>query len=481
MLLGLDLGTTNVKALVTDFAGRRVASGSCPVQLMFAGLEGVEQDIEEIWSASLSAIKQAVQSIDASAVKAVGVSSQGGALQITDRQHRPAGRVISWLDRRGKSFDAALTAELGEEWFIERIGHNRSGLAVGQLMRLRSELAEGAKLAGFVGDHIVRRLCGQAGHDGTSCSLTALYDPLKRDYAVEILRRIGIGREQLPRLCSPREPVGGLLPEIARATGLRAGIPVSPAVHDQYAAALATGAVRAGTVMVGTGTAWVLLAVTDFKSRPVSNAAFSCHHVAEQLWGQIVSLINGGSALAWALDLTGNGKKTNQDIDAILSSAPAGCDGARCWPFLAPGNITGVAAQTHGRLSGLKLSHGAPHILRAVVEGLACELGRHLSFLRAAKIPVERLVLGGPGAGSDVTPQIIAGVTGLPVSGVAAEGGSPLGAAIIARGLCEPGTPLAVLSGQMAPGFRYVEADSNARLYHQLFEEYLRFLPLKNL
>ena len=100
---------------------------------------------------------------------------------------------------------------------------------------------------------------------------------------------------------------GGLQPEVARDTGLRAGIPVSAAIHDQYASALGSGAVRAGTVMVGTGTAWVLLAVNDRLAPPVIDEAFVCHHFVEGLCGQILSLVNGGSALTWALNLTGLG------------------------------------------------------------------------------------------------------------------------------------------------------------------------------
>src|SRR5512142_918679 len=98
MLLGLDLGTTNVKALVTDSAGRRLGEGACGVRLYQAGAGGVEQNIEEIWSATLTAITKAVRSVGPEGIQAVGVSSQGGALQVLDAQGRSAGRVISWLD-----------------------------------------------------------------------------------------------------------------------------------------------------------------------------------------------------------------------------------------------------------------------------------------------------------------------------------------------------------------------------------------------
>ncbi len=480
MILGLDLGTTNIKALVTDFSGERLAQGSCPVQLLLQGADGVEQDLEEIWAATLTAIKQAVESVEPTAIQAIGVSSQGGALQFTDARHRPVGRVISWLDQRGRPFDDAMTNELGEDWFIERIGHRRAGLAIGQLLRMRSERPSQVAMpnrVGFVGDLVVQRLCGEAGHDGTSCGLTALYEPAQRCYSGEVLERLGMAPEQFPPLFSPRSAVGGLLPSVARETGLRAAIPVSAAIHDQYAAALATGAVRTGTAMVGAGTAWVFLAATESMSRPATALGLSCHHVVDGLWGQIVSLGNGGSALSWALKLTGWENRSAREVDELLDSIPPGSEGLRCWPFLAPGGASGLGASTAGRLSGLRLSHGPGHVIRAVLEGLAFELMRHLDFMRSAGLPVERLVLGGAAAVRRPTPQIIAAVTRLPLS-CGSGAGSPLGAAIIARGLVEPATPLQVLAQEMAPVGQPVEIGPEAAFYREEFSNYLRSLSL---
>jgi xylulokinase len=481
MLLGLDLGTANVKALVTDLTGRQLGEGSCAVRLFPMGNGGAEQDIEEIWNATRTAVREAVRSVDASGIKAVGVSSQGGALQVLDAQDRPLGRVISWLDQRGAAFDDALRAELGQSWFAQRLGRGCPGLAIGQLLRLRQEnprLLAAPNHIGFVGDVIVSRLCGRAAHDGTSCSLTLLYSPARRDYDPDLLPHLGVTSAQLPALLPAREAAGGLLPSVARETGLRPGIPVSAAIHDQYTAALAAGAVRAGTVMVGTGTAWVLLAISGSRKAPVTTNAFVCHHVVEGLWGQILSLVNGGSAFAWALDLTGHNAKSPAEIDRLLESAPPGSDGLRCWPFLAAPAVAGLTPNTTGRFLGLQLAHGPGHIVRAVLEGLAFELKRHIGMLRDAGLPIERLVLSGSAAASRVTPQMLAAVTELPLACAGSRASSPLGAAIVARGLCEPATSLAALALEMAPPASRVEPGAAVPLYRKQFEEYLRSLPL---
>jgi xylulokinase len=482
MLLGLDLGTTNVKALVTDLAGRHLSEGACPVRLFQQGSGGVEQDIEEIWNATRTAVREAVRSVDASAIKAVGVSSQGGALQLLDARGRPLGRVISWLDQRGSPFNDALVNELGQDWFAQRLGHCHAGFAIGQLLRLRQQdraLPAPPNRIGFVGDIIVSRMCGRPAQDGTSCSLTLLYNPARRGYDPDLLARLEVTAAQLPELLPAREPADGLLPSFAQEVGLRPGIPVSAAVHDQYTAALATGAVRPGTVMVGTGTAWVLLAVGGSRTVPATLDAFVCHHVVEGLWGQILSLVNGGSALAWALELTGHNGRSGGETDRMLESVPPGSDGLSCRPLLAALVPAGVAPNTKGQFSGLQLSHGAGHVVRAVLEGLAFELKRHIGFLRDAGLPIERLVLGGSAAASRVTPSLLAAITGLPLACAGSRANSTLGAAIIARGLCEPASPLARLAEEMAPAASHVEPEAEAALLYQgQYEEYLRSLSL---
>ena len=135
MLLGLDLGTTNVKAIVTQLDGSVVASGSAPIGITHFPDGRVEQDIDDIWSAVLAAISQANRSCDCSKVRAIGVSSQGAAMQIQTPDGRPIGPVISWLDSRGRPHDRGLPrykqkpdVVAGPHLFRERQGRDHEHL-----------------------------------------------------------------------------------------------------------------------------------------------------------------------------------------------------------------------------------------------------------------------------------------------------------------------------------------------------------------
>ena len=477
MLLGLDLGTTNVKALVADSRGKIVSSASAPVKIDHLPDGGVEQDIEDIHRATLSAISEAAAACDASRIRAIGVSSQGGAVQIQTSEGQPLGPVISWLDSRGAPHDQRITAKLGRGWFREHTGHGYSGLTIGQLLRLKDAgtLPRDFRV-GFVGDVIVSRLCGRAAHDRTSLSLAMLYNPSLGGPDPDLLSMLGLSPDRLPSLLPTTSPAGRLLARVAERTSLPAGIPVSPAVHDQYAAALGCGAVTPGDVMFGSGTAWVLLAVADTLSPPVIDGAFVCRHPVDGLYGQMLSLGNGGSAISWALKTLGLGQLDDAKFDQTLSVVPPGSDGLRCMPLFA-GAGAGLSGQATGRLEGLKLSHTPAHVLRAVVEGLACELGEYLRFLTSAGMTVRRLLTCGRAAASSVTPQIISNVTDLPVECLAVADTSALGAAMIARSLLQPQAPLADISRALAPASRTVVPDGDRRLYATIFQEYGRVCP----
>ena len=457
MYLGLDLGTTNIKAVIADARGQILSSSSAPVQLFTLENGRVEQDIDDIWAASLAAISQ-LDTKRRNAVRAIGVSSQGGAMQVLDQRDRPLGRVISWLDIRGQPFDQQITQKLGPE-LPRRSGHARSIMALGQLLRLKSEsptLIQPPHHIGFVGDIIVGRLCGRRAHDGTSLSCAILYNPQTKTADPLMLDCAGIGREQLPDLLSVNQPAGTLQPEISHRLGLPEDIRVSPALHDQYASALSLAATEPGDIMLGTGTAWVMLAVSNQLMQPLAGVGFVCTHLVDGMFGQIVSLVNGGSATTWATRLF-----NISDVDEALNSVPPGCDGVSCSPSFAQGTAT---------FHGLGLAHGPAHMLRAVIEGLCFELARHLKLFAGAGVHAKRLVLCGGAASSRVTPQIIADVTNLPVACANESATSALGAAVIARGLTEPSRPLSQLAKEMHPDFRMITPGLNSKIYRSMAE-----------
>lgn len=476
MYLGVDLGTTNVKALVVDDAGRTAGLGSGSVERWCTPDGGVEQDIEQIWSATGIALRQALGTVDPAGVRAIGVSSQGGALQWLDGQSRPLGRVISWLDQRGRADDLAFVSRYGAEFLGAHVGHGASAMTIGQVLRLRRqtpELLSPPNRLGFVGDVIVGRLCGRRAHDATSLGIALLYNPWLNRADPDVLAALGLEENQLPDLVPATIPAGPLRAEVAGELGLRPGIPVSPAVHDQYAAGLGAGAVRAGDVNFGAGTAWVLLANTDRLAPPIVSGAFVGAHPVAGLYGQMLSLTNGGSAIQWAMRLVGRERSSLSEIDDMIEAAPPGSAGLRFWPLLVAGSEGDACHRSGGRVEGITLAHQPCHLMRAVVEGLACELARHLRFLTAAGFVATQLSMCGSAAASRPTPQIVANVTGLPVACIDVADVSALGAAAIACALADDRRELSQIAREWSPASRTILPAAETPIYQALLDDYL--------
>jgi xylulokinase len=477
MYLGVDLGTTNIKTLVVDADGRVVSEGSAGIERYCTPDGGVEQDLEEIWDATCKAIRQAIDEQNPLEIDAIGISSQGAAMQLLDAEEQPVGRVISWLDGRGRPFDQQITEELGEDFFIEHIGRDSSTMTIGQILRLSEEAPADFVLKkrriAYVGDCMVGRLCGRRAHDATSLSIAGLLNPSLGRADPEVLELLKAGEDRLPDLAPATTPAGKLLPDVASQIGLAEGTPVSVAIHDQYAASLGVGSVGEGDVCLGTGTAWAMVANTTRLARPVTQGAFVCPHPVEGIYGQMLSMVNGGSSIDWALGLVGEGRSGPRSVDDRLEAVPPRSEGLRFWPLLSPSAAPGPFGEAGGRLAGIRLAHSADHLIRAVVEGLACELARHLRMLTDAGLPVRRLVMCGGAAASRVTPQIVADMTDRPVACVSETAPSAFGAATIARALVEPDQDLAELARKLAPASRTVEPGENRSVYRELLEKYL--------
>ena len=448
MYLGIDLGTTNVKAIVMDPEGKVLGTGASPVKVNYIGPDGVEQDIENIWNSLLAAIHAVGAQCDLKTVRAVGVSSQGAAIQLSDTDGTPVGPVISWMDKRGDALGQRLEFDLGTQWFMERVGHGRC--CFGSKLRLIDEgLLVPGRAISYVGDMVVSRLCGRRAHDASSLSICGIYNPALRKADPDCLRLMHLNESTLPELVSPLEPAGALLSAIARDTGLKSGIPVSIAVHDQYAASLGAGAVMPGDTLFGGGTAWVLLVTVDALAPPVAPSAWVCNHLIPDRWGQLASLVIGGSVFELARKVTGTLDRSLSEIEAWMDTVPSGCDGLRV--SLGPGKMDCSEFGFDGAdIAGLHFNHSSAHLLRAVIEGLTRSLAHNAQLFADAGAPIARIHATGGAARSRVTAGTIATTLQVPVECIEGEI-SARGAAMLACALAEGYSLLDIANHMMAP------------------------------
>lgn len=439
LLLGLDVGTTAVKAFLFDPQGRRRAGASYPYRLLMPQSGWVEQDAGELWRGVVETLRAVAGRLEpGDEIVALAQSSQGGTTIPVDAAGEPLCNAISWMDGRAQAEQAELARAGLADMIYRRTGWPlMAGLPLQHIRWLRRERPEpfaAARHFLFVNDFIGRRLTGELCMNPSDASITQLFDIEAGRWDEALLELAGIRSDQL----SPIRPSGAMIGRLTDAasalTGLPAGLPVINGAHDQYCAAVGMGVTRPGKVLLSCGTAWVLLAVpADLEAGRRAGLALSCH-AAPGRWGAIRSLGAVGASLEWLADNIWADAGPDREarytaINAVAAAAPAGAGGLLFYP--PAGGHAGPGAGRGGWV-GLTLSHSRGDLARSVMEGVACEVRWAIEEMRAAGVGVDELTMVGGAARSPVWPQIVADLTATPVIVPALAQAAGWGAAVIA-------------------------------------------------
>jgi len=409
LLLGLDIGTTAAKALLFDLEGNVVASASCRYNLVVPQDGWVEQDPEELWHGVVETSRSVLRCIGpCDRVVALSLSSQAGTTIPVDAEGRPTHNAISWLDQRTGGISQLVRQRLGVEVFHAITGWPLRGCMplyhICWLQQNRPDDLAATRRFLFVNDFIIHRLTGQWCMNPSDAGMTRLMNIATADWDERLLGIAGITRDHLSPVHPSGCAVGTLTATASEVTGLPHDLLVVNGAHDQYCAAVGTGVTRSGHVLLSCGTAWVILAVPESLEVGLHSGMGISHHAVEGRWGALRSLGGVGTSLEWFLDNIWGEKGTKNVIDI----------------------------KNLGGFIGLSLSHSRDDMARAVMEGIAFELRWAMEEMREAEVRVTELKMVGGAAGSPVWPQIVADVTGFPVSLPAVKQSASRGAAILA-------------------------------------------------
>lgn len=415
-VLALDVGTTSLKGALFDRTGRVVARHLEEYTLLKPAPDMVELEPETYWQAALKTIRAVIAQarIPAREILALGVTSQGETLIVLDRDGRPLRRAIVWLDNRSRAEAEAIGAAFGIDEIYRRTGQQEmvptwTATRVEWLRRHEPQTHAAAHAFLLVEDYLLYRLTGRFITDRALNPSTLYYDLPAGDWWPEMLRFLGLRREQLPELKNSGEVAATLSARAARETGLDGDTRVTTAPIDQVAAAVGAGNLEPGVVTESTGAAMALCATLD---RPLYDPQKRVGLYAHALPGRYVLLPwvpTAGMVLRWFRDEFGGGL----DYPALIAEAEAvapGADGLLMLPHLA-GRVCPVAdSRAKGLFLGLTLGHGRGHFVRAILESIAFMLRENLEMLESLGVGVREIRSLGGGARSDLWLRIKADV-----------------------------------------------------------------------
>jgi xylulokinase len=431
MYLGIDIGTSGVKAVIVDPAGAVAAQASAPLEVARPLPLWSEQD-PEAWVAATEAAVLALPLRLRGAVEGIGLAGQmHGAtlLGAGDKVLRPA---ILWNDGRSFAECAELEAAVPQ---LRRIAGNIAmpGFTAPKLAWLRKhepEVFAQVRTVLLPKDYVRLCLSGDKASDMSDSAGTLWLDVARRDWSDELLAATGLSRAQMPRLHEGTEATGNLSAEVAARWGMKR-VPIAAGAGDNAGGAAGIGVTGDGDALLSLGTSGVIFVATqDFRPNPASAVHAFCHCLPG-MWHQMSVHLSAASCLDWAARLTG------KDVPALLAAAEAAGPAAGpelFLPYLSGERTPHNDPHVRGALLGLDNESDPGRIAAAVLEGVAFAHADGLAALRAAGTQVQRLSVIGGGARSRHWGKILAAALDVTLDYLdGGEVGPALGAARLAQ------------------------------------------------
>ena len=432
VFVGLDVGTGGARAVAVNHSGEIEAEASSEYPLHTPRPGWTEQDPEDWWKGA----KEVLAKVAAEAGEEVGGIGLTGQmhgsvfLDSSDRMIRPA---LLWNDQRTQAQCDRITQSVGEERLISIAGNPAlTGFQAPKILWLREVEPDNYGRVSRVllpKDFVRLQLTGEYATDASDAAGTLLLDIQARVWSQEILDALEIPHEWMPKVYEGPENTGALREDVAEELGLPPGIPVAAGGGDNAAAAVGTGIVRPGLVNSSVGTSGVLFAhAEEFTPDPSGRLHAFCHAVpgAYHLMG--VTLSAGGSLSWWRETLGG-------DFDELVGEAsdvPPGSEGLVFLPYLSGERTPHLDPKARGAFFGLTARHGAPHMTRAVMEGVIFSLRDSLEIMRDLDVPISDVRATGGGAKSDLWRRLQADIYATPIRRTVADEGPAYGAALLA-------------------------------------------------
>jgi len=444
-VMGLDVGTTGVKACVFDAEGAIKGSGFREYGVLCEEPGMGEQDAAQVWALAVQALGEAIAKAQVRSIRAIGVSVQGDAVIPVDDDLTPIYNAVLGMDYRSEPQARQCAERLGERALYDRTGmrpHPMNALSKMLWLReMRPDVWKRTRRVLTYADFVNARLCGAAVIDHTMASRTMAFDLERRAWAADLLDQLGVDPGLLSRAQPSGTTIGMLGRELCTELRITEGAQVVTGGHDQVCAALGAGVVAERRAVISTGTAQVLSCA--FARRPPGDTMFASYypcylHAVKDLLFTFALNHAGGLLFRWYRDTLGvpevaRAQSTATDpYNAIIRLMPEGPSPLMVLPHWGGSGTPSCDLRSKGAILGLSLASTRHDIAKAILEALSFELRINCQRMREAGLRHDELVAVGGGARSEEWLQLKADILGCPLRTLAVREAACLGAGLLA-------------------------------------------------
>jgi len=499
-LLGIDLGTTGIKAaLFAADDGHVLASAFVDYPLFHPQPGWAEQQPDDWWQATIAAIRSCLQQgagrgVQAADVRGIGLSGQMHGVVLLDAAGQVLRPCIIWADQRSDAQCQWITERVGLSKLIEYVSNPAlPGFSAPKALWVRDnepEVFARARLMLLPKDYIRYRLTGVAAMEISDAAGTCLLDVKRGEWSGELLAAIDFDPALLPPVIPSDTVAGTITSEVAALTGLLVGTQVAGGGADNACGAVGSGVVQAGLALVSIGTSGVVLAHADSPQVDTSNPVPRVHtfnHAVPASWYLMGVTQGAGLSFRWLRDNIGLPENalarwTGVDAYELLASeaaqAPAGSRDLFFLPYLQGERTPHLDAYARGGWIGLSAIHDRRHLIRSVLEGVAFSLKDCFTIINEQGLRIDQVRATGGGAKSVVWRQIIADILGVELVTTNAEEGPAFGAALLAGVASGVYSSVQQACAQTVRAIEHTEPDAaHTKLYAQSYKTYQALYP----
>ncbi|MEM2930091.1 MAG: xylulokinase [Thermoproteota archaeon] len=425
LILGLDLGTSSVKATLVDSKGSVVLSVSRSYPIDSPRPGWCEQDPAIWWRSVRDAVQELLSKtgFDGDSVSSVCVSGQMHGMVLLNGSREVLRPAIIWSDNRSRDQCIQIEDELGTEALIEISGNRAAtGFAAVSFLWVRQNeprIAEAVKTLLFPKDYIRMRLTDSVCTDFSDASGSLLLDIRRRQWSQEIASTVGVELDALPEIKGSHEVAGGLSRQAAESLGLKPSTVVATGGGDSMVGALGCGVIREGVWSVNIGTGGQVLSPTLKPAIDRVGRTNTFCHVVPDMWVIQGSILSAGLSLRWFRDALGREEKMFSELCGVdvydlltleAAGAPPCSNGLVFLPYLIGERTPHNDPAARGVFFGLSLTHDKSHMVRAVLEGVAFAFRDCKEVFEELGLKPEILLFRGGGSKSKLWREILANV-----------------------------------------------------------------------
>ncbi|MEQ5839736.1 xylulokinase [Paraburkholderia acidicola] len=432
--LGIDLGTSEVKAVLTDDGSAPLATANAPLIVDHPHPHWSEQSPQTWWHATLDAIAaiRAAHPSGFAALRGIGLSGQMHGATLLDRSGQVLRPAILWNDTRAFAECVELEALVPESRTITG-NLAMPGFTAPKLLWLAKYEASVFRAIHKVllpKDYVAWRLTGEFTSDMSDASGTLWLDVAKRDWSDRMLSATGLSREQMPQLVEGSAQAAQLRDGLRREWGIEGPVTLCGGAGDNAASAIGMGVVGAGGAFLSLGTSGVLFSGTDrFAPNPEQGVHAFCHSLPER-WHQMSVILSAAASLGWLSQVAHTAVSTLPELAAQVDPASAPI----FLPYLSGERTPHNDANARGMFWGLTAAHTTADLAYSVMEGVAFAMADGYAALQGAGTTLEQASFIGGGSRSRFWAQLCATAMGVTMRRHASSDiGAALGAARLAR------------------------------------------------